>query len=122
MAEAATSYAAGHTDYTWTRLDLYKQLRWIHLQVSLIDQWLNRSGMAGDLSTFELRLGLRSYDGIAEDFSRALASLESALDPSQRRALLDDYQEASRSLIYLLWAIHREFGTVHRGPHPSGSR
>jgi len=116
----AASYSAGHADYIWTRLDLYKQLKRIRSYLDQVTQWLDNVGMADDLSTFELRHALRRYAGAADEFVRALRKLETGRSSSKRPSFLENYDTASRSLKDLLWRIHKGFGTARRGPRPSG--
>jgi hypothetical protein len=118
-----TSYQSHRTDYTWTRLDLLRQLEQVRSQLDEITRWLGHTDMNGELSTFELRHALRRYDGLAEIFIEVLQRLEPGQSMSVRSSYLDSYKAASRSLEDLLWQIYRALQAAQGGgPRPFGSK
>jgi nucleoside phosphorylase len=123
LAEVVTvSCAAGQKSYFWPRVNLYEQLQQIQAQLDKANQWLGRTGLADELSTFELRHALRRYPGAADEFTRALMRLETKPGSSEQRSYLRSYEAASRSLKDVLWQIQRGFAAAGRGHGPSGKR
>ena len=114
-----TSYAAGTPGYSWTRLDVARQLTQTNSYLERTSEYLLHAGMADDLATFTLRHFMRLSASTTSVFSRALDALESEQRPSQRHRLLDEYEAARRSLEDLLWRIYDELMTVQP---PSGLR
>lgn len=117
----AADYSSGHTDYIWSRLGVYRQLKQIQSQLDQVTQWLGRTGIADDLSTFDLRHALSRYPAVVNEFVKALKNLGAGLSSSGQRVSLENYEQAAQYLTGLLWRIHREFGLLQANPvvHPS---
>ncbi len=114
-----TSYAADTSEYSWTRLDVERQLTQTNSYLARTSEYLLHAGMSDDLSTFTLRHFIQLLASTTSAFSRALTALESGQQPSRRHRLLDDYEVARRSLKAILWRIHGELMTLQP---PSGPR
>jgi hypothetical protein len=114
-----TSYAADTPEYSWTRLDVERQLTQTNSYLERTSEYLLHAGMSDDLATFTLRHFIHLSASTTSAFSRALDALEAGQRPSRRRRLLDEYEAARQSLEALLWRIHGELMTVQP---PSGPR
>lgn len=114
-----TNYAAGTPEYSWTRLDVERQVAHLDSYLGKVSEYLRDAGMADGVATFTLRHFILRSAGTISAFSRALDALEATPVNSRRHRLLDEYEGAWRSLEELLWKIHGELVTVQP---PSGSR